>query len=128
MNWVKNVLMQSQNQLVNVIQKQCNSTLRKVQLPLQEIMVRCQAKALCMLRLHGTSIRYRCTTQFYCFPYDSDDSAPKSSTRSRAKQFVRRGNPSYFAFRTERQQLWCCAKLTQGDFFRSSRNSTEVNR
>ena len=87
-------------------------------------------KRIIMMWLNGKSIACRCTTQFYCFPYDSDDSAPKSSTRSRA--FVRRGNPSYFAFRTERQQLWCCAKrwgqLTQGNFFRSSRNSTEVNR
>ena len=129
MNWVKNVLrVQSQNQFVNLIQKQCNRRLRKVQLPLQEMMVRCQAKELCMLRLHGTSIRYRCTTQFYCFPSHSDDSPPKSSTRSS----VRKGNQSYFAFRTEKQRLWCCAKrwgqLTQGDFFRSSRNSTEVSR
>ena len=57
-----NALLEAQNLFVNPIQQQCNSTLRKVQLPQAEDKVRFQEKELCMLRLHGTSITYRCTT------------------------------------------------------------------
>ena len=50
-----------------------------------------------------------CSGIFEAF-FGNDDSPPKSSTRSRKRQFVRKGKLSYFAFRTEKQQLWCCAQ------------------
>ena len=78
---LKNALVQSLNQFIKLIEKPCYCTLRKLQLPLQEEKVRCQASVseshAVLLEVQRTT--YRGTTTQFCFLFFIIISPMKSS-------------------------------------------------